>query len=178
MDWWWLAYQRGSKMAKEPASSNSSFSFQYIERVGCGCDYLCCILATVAIGKARAACAQSFALWQQAIIESTRRDNSIIACSRHVYILLSFAHIPFVVNHTFNATPRERLQHHAASSLFRQVHTNFQRMLHGVAWKMERRCQQNDWGFIRRQSDDVRHNAEVCHVVRDQLPKNQVEDQL
>jgi len=33
----------------------------------------------VAIGKARAACAQSFALWQQATIEITRRDHSIIA---------------------------------------------------------------------------------------------------
>jgi len=29
-----------------------------------------------------------------------------------VYILLFFAHIPFVVNHTFNATPPERLQQH------------------------------------------------------------------
>ena len=41
-----------------------------------------------------------------------RHDSSIIACSRHVYILLFFAHIPFVVNHAFNATPPERLQHH------------------------------------------------------------------
>jgi len=64
----------------------------------------------VAIGKARAACAQSFAPWQQATTEFTRRDHSIIACSRHVYILLLFAHIPFVGNHTFNATPPERLQ--------------------------------------------------------------------
>jgi len=36
---------------------------------------------------------------------------TIIACSRHVYILF-FAHIPFVVNHTINATPTERLQHY------------------------------------------------------------------
>ena len=36
--------------------------------------------------KARAACAQSFALWKQATIEITRRDHSIIACSRHVHI--------------------------------------------------------------------------------------------
>jgi len=35
-----------------------------------------------------------------------------IACSRHVYIwVLFFPHIPFVVNHTINATPLERLQH-------------------------------------------------------------------
>ena len=42
--------------------------------------------------------------------EIPRRNHSIIACSRHAYILLFFAHIPFVVNHAFNATPPERLQ--------------------------------------------------------------------
>jgi len=68
--------------------------------------------STVAIGKARGACAQSFAPWQQATIEFTPRDHSIIACSRHICILLFFAHIPFVVNHTINATPQERLQQH------------------------------------------------------------------
>ena len=60
--------------------------------------------------KSRAACAQSFALRQQATIEITQRDHSIIACSHHAYIFLFFAHIPFVVNHTINATPPERLQ--------------------------------------------------------------------
>jgi len=34
----------------------------------------------------------------------------IIACSLHAYVFLFFAHIPFVVNHTINATPPERLQ--------------------------------------------------------------------
>jgi len=68
---------------------------------------------TVAIGKARATCAQSFAPWEQATIEFTRRDHSIIACLRHKYILLFFAHILFVVNHTINATPPEGLQHYA-----------------------------------------------------------------
>jgi len=29
-----------------------------------------------------------------------------------IYISLFFAHIPFVVNHTINATPPERLQQH------------------------------------------------------------------
>jgi len=62
--------------------------------------------------KARAACAQSFTLWQQATIEITRRDHSIIACSRHMYMVLFFAHIPFVVNRTFSATPAKRLQQH------------------------------------------------------------------
>ena len=60
--------------------------------------------------KSRAACAQSFGLWQQATIEVTCHDHSIIACSRHIYVLLFFAHIPFVVNHTINATPPQRLQ--------------------------------------------------------------------
>ena len=64
--------------------------------------------------KCRAACAQSFATWQQATIEITRRDQSIIACSRHIHIFLFFAHIPFVVNHTINATPPERLQQYVA----------------------------------------------------------------
>jgi len=41
----------------------------------------------------------------------TRHDHSIVACSRHIQILLFFVHIPFVVNHTFNATPTDRLQH-------------------------------------------------------------------
>ena len=36
--------------------------------------------------KARAACAKSFTLWQQATIEFTRRDHSIIAWSRHIHM--------------------------------------------------------------------------------------------
>jgi len=63
-------------------------------------------LHCVAIGKAQATCAQSFPLWQQATIDITRQDKSIIACSCHIYVLF-FAHIPFVVNHTFNATSTE-----------------------------------------------------------------------
>jgi len=54
---------------------------------------LYCELARVAVWrcshccdrKSRAACAQSFALWQQARIEFTCHDHSINACSRHVY---------------------------------------------------------------------------------------------
>jgi len=45
-----------------------------------------------------------------ATIEITRRDYSIIACLGHMHIFLFFVHIPFVVNHTINATPPERLQ--------------------------------------------------------------------
>jgi len=36
--------------------------------------------------KARAASGQSFTLWQQATIEIMRGNQSIIACSRHVYM--------------------------------------------------------------------------------------------
>ena len=72
--------------------------------------------------KSRAACAQSFAQWQQAAIEITRRDHSFIVCSRHIHILLFFVHIPFVVNHTINATPPERLQQHPL--LFTTNHTD------------------------------------------------------
>jgi len=67
--------------------------------------------------KSRAARVQSFAPWQQATIEITRRDHSIIACSRHIHVFLFCAHIPFVVNHTINATPPERLQH------YRMIHS-------------------------------------------------------
>jgi len=42
--------------------------------------------------KDRAACAQSFALWQQATIEFTCHDHSIIACSRHIYIIVLRTH--------------------------------------------------------------------------------------
>ena len=88
--------------------------------------------------KSRAACAQSFALWQQATIEFTCHDHSprtlVVAFNSsqvnigrastprslfyclfapHICIIcmaLFFTHIPFVVNHTTNATPPERLQ--------------------------------------------------------------------
>ena len=60
--------------------------------------------------KARAACAQSFALWQQATTEFTRHDHSIISCSHHIYMVVFFPHIPFVVNHRINATPTKKLQ--------------------------------------------------------------------
>jgi len=67
-------------------------------------------VAIVAIGKARAACVQN--LWQQATIEFTRHDYSVVACSSHIYLVLFFAHIPFVVNRAFSTTPAEWLQHH------------------------------------------------------------------
>jgi len=51
--------------------------------------------------KARATCVQSFTLWQQATIEFTWRDHYIIACSRHIYMVLFFTHILFVVNCVF-----------------------------------------------------------------------------
>jgi len=42
--------------------------------------------------------------------ELPRHDHSTIACSRHICMVLFFTHIPFVVNHTFNATPWVQLQ--------------------------------------------------------------------
>jgi len=41
---------------------------------------------------------QNFTLWQQATIEYTRRDHSIIAYSRHIYMVLFLVHIPFVTH--------------------------------------------------------------------------------
>jgi len=74
-------------------------------------------VSSVAIGKARAAYAQSFALLQQATIEFTCHDHSIISCSHHVDIVVFIAHIPFVVNHTINAMPPERLQQQPSSGV-------------------------------------------------------------
>jgi len=65
---------------------------------------------------------QSFTLWQQATIEITCHDHSIIACSRRIYMVLFFAHILFVVNHAFSATPAEKLQQHPL--LFTTNHIN------------------------------------------------------
>jgi len=64
--------------------------------------------------KSRAACAQSFAPWQQATIEIMLAISLTIACSRYTYdgMVLFFLHIPFGVNHTINATPPERWQHY------------------------------------------------------------------
>ena len=45
-------------------------------------------------------------------MEFTWHDHSSITCSRHIYVVLFFAHIPFVVYHAINATPTERLQHY------------------------------------------------------------------
>ena len=54
--------------------------------------------------------------------EITRHDHSIIALfAPHICMVLFFTHIPFVVNHTINATPPERLQQHPL--LFTTNHT-------------------------------------------------------
>ena len=54
---------------------------------------------------------QSFTLWQQTTIEIMCRNHSIIACSHHIWVLF-FIQISFMMNHTFNVTPTERLQQH------------------------------------------------------------------
>jgi len=60
--------------------------------------------------KSRAAYAQSFALWQQATIEFTCHDHYYCLFVPYICMVLFFTHIPFVVNHTINATPPEKLQ--------------------------------------------------------------------
>jgi len=84
--------------------------------------------------KSRAACAQSFALWQQATTEINRRDHSIIACSGHIYIVFFFTHIPFLVNHTFNATPPERLQQHPPPSFLQRTALIARSFCKGSTW--------------------------------------------
>jgi len=63
--------------------------------------------------KSRVACAQSFAPWQQATIEIMLAIYLLLllACATYIMVLF-FMHIPFVVNHTTNASPPERLQQH------------------------------------------------------------------
>jgi len=61
----------------------------------------------------------------QALLEVTQQDHSngiTLACSRHTDIFVFFAYISFVVNHTINATPPERLQQHPL--LFTTNHTD------------------------------------------------------
>jgi len=42
--------------------------------------------------------------------------------SNPIRVVLFFAHIPFVVNHTFNATPAERLQQYRSDVDGKQLH--------------------------------------------------------
>jgi len=44
--------------------------------------------------KSRAACAQSFALWQQATIEIMRRAHFVVACSRHLHLGVILSALP------------------------------------------------------------------------------------
>jgi len=59
--------------------------------------------------KSRAACAQSFTPWEQATTEIMPAISLTIAHATHMMVLF-FTHIPFLVNHTINATLPERLQ--------------------------------------------------------------------
>ena len=71
--------------------------------------------------KARTASAQSFTLWQQAIIEITLLLHVHATC---ICVLL-FVHVPFVVNRTFNATPTERLQQRPLLFAMKRTHRTF-----------------------------------------------------
>jgi len=57
----------------------------------------------------------NFTMWQQATIETTHHDHSMIACSRHEYGCYSSctSRSPFVVNRTISTTLAERLQHNS-----------------------------------------------------------------
>jgi len=56
--------------------------------------------------------------------------HSIIACSHHIYVLLFFAHIPFVVKHTINATPPERLQQALGQVIWAKMAKNLPHLWH------------------------------------------------
>jgi len=79
--------------------------------------------------KDRAATAQSSTLWQQATIEIT-----LCCLVRATYMVLFFAHIPFVVSRALSATPTERLQqsqqcrkYFLQYSTFTPAHLRFER---------------------------------------------------
>jgi len=115
--------------------------------VFCVCLFVLWCLCYCCDRKSWAAYAQSFALWQQATIEFTCHDHSsrtvllrsivdIISITRdytprspyyclfapHICTVLFFTHIPFVVNHTINATPPERLQHYQLAHMSTSMH--------------------------------------------------------
>jgi len=81
--------------------------FNYILPAMLGIENQCCCDR-----KSRTACAQSFAPWQQATIKIMRCNLSYYCLLAPCTLFCFFAHIPFVVNHTINATPPERLQQH------------------------------------------------------------------
>jgi len=68
----------------------------------------------LAIGKTQSAYAQSFTLWQQATIEFTCHDHSIIACSCHVHSAFLRGHLVRGESHNqHNATGElQQLQAH------------------------------------------------------------------
>jgi len=87
--WWWIA--RSTQCQPRGCNNIPSFSQQTspIAHSFCeGCiwhDLHMMVTAPVCCNrKAWAASAQSFTLWQQAIIEITRRDHSVIACLCHI----------------------------------------------------------------------------------------------
>jgi len=84
-------------------------------------DLLCCDQ------QARTASAQNFTLWKQAIIEITRRDHSIIACSRHIYLCVALCAHPNCAhpNRTFNTTSTERLQQRPLLFAVNRVYRTF-----------------------------------------------------
>jgi len=62
----------------------------------------------VAIGNPSSTCAKLHCGSKQQYRDHALQ-SLIIACSCHAYIFMFFVHILFMVNHTINATPLERL---------------------------------------------------------------------
>jgi len=65
-----------------------------------------------------------------------QRSHDTIAYSRHIYTVVFFTHIAFVVNHTFNATPQERLQHYER----RRIRQHGQDMGTVTEWRLPLSC--------------------------------------
>jgi len=68
------------KFKSEPEQESQSISCPVIDGL-----HLTSLTEYCCDRKSRAACAQSFALWQQAATEFTCHGHSIIACSCHIY---------------------------------------------------------------------------------------------
>ena len=114
---WWIA----RSTPRQPRGWNSSSSFlQQTASIACSFYEVSTwhdlhILVTAPFccdQKARAACAQKL----HTVAASNNRDHMpwsllLLVHTTHIYIwVFFFAHIPFVVNRTFNAMPTERLQ--------------------------------------------------------------------
>jgi len=96
-------HHRGPILLHEVANLWNTFSLR-----GISINYIvhCCDR------KSQATSAQSFTLWQQATIEMTRRDRSVIACSHHRYMGVILHAPPVRGESRIQRISMEKLQHH------------------------------------------------------------------